>query len=275
MDQEQYQAQRLRKRMWITIVVAFLALVTVILSVMSGAFNFHKGGNELPNLTGMSETDAVELIQKLKGNPSVSYEASNLPEGTVIRQGLPAGDTVMPNTSVSIVVSSGKAPTTSAPDLTQELLPSFIGLSKELAESTAEQLGVSIIEDGYVYDDNIPYGSVVEQSPEGGTKIVRGSAVKVKLSAGPEIVRYTITIEAGHGGTVYPDTITVEEGEDVTVTITPDDGYVVDKLIVDGEEVQPLQSYSFLTVDSNHTLSVSFREQAKNPIEDFFDQIFG
>ena len=52
MNQDRYQARRLRKRMWITIIAALLALLTVILSTLSGAFNFHKGLNSLPDLTG-------------------------------------------------------------------------------------------------------------------------------------------------------------------------------------------------------------------------------
>lgn len=273
MNQDRYNAERMRKRLWITIIAALLALLTVILSTCSGAFNFHKGLNSLPDLTGMTEADAIATIEKLRGHASVSYEASTAKAGTVIRQGIPAGDAVTPNSTVSIVVSSGKpdAQPTAEP---QELLPSLIGLSMELAQRTAEELGVTLIEGDYVYDDNIPYGSIVEQNPAGGTKVTKGMAVTVQLSAGPETTRYTITVEAGYGGSVSPGTTTVVEGEDISFTITPNEGYAIDRLVVDGTEVHSLDRYSFLTVDSNHTLSVTFREQ-RSMLEEFIDQFFG
>ncbi len=273
MNQEQYQAQRLRRRMWITIIAALLALLTVILSTLAGAFNFHKGLNSLPDLTGMTEADAVAVIEGLNGHASVSYEPSTAKEGTVIRQGIPAGDSVTPNSTVSIVVSGGQ-PEPEETEEPQALLPSFIGLSMDLAKRNAEDLGVTIVEDGYVYSDEIPYGSIVEQEPAGGAEVTKGMAVKVQLSAGPETVRYTITVEAGPGGSVSPGTTTVVEGEDVTFTITPNEGYAVERLVVDGLEVHTLERYSFLTVDSNHTLSVTFREQ-RGMLEEFIDQFFG
>lgn len=273
MNQDRYNAQRLRKRLWITIIAALLALLTVIVSTMSGAFNFHKGLNSLPDLTGMTEADAIAAIEKLNGHASVSYEASTLKEGTVIRQGTPAGDAVTPNSTVTIVVSSGK-PDAEATSEPQELLPSFIGLSMELAQRTAEELGVTLVEGDYIYDDNIPYGSIVDQEPAGGAKITKGMAIKVQLSAGPETVRYTITVEAGPGGSVSPGTTTVVEGEDVSFMITPNDGYEIERLVIDGTEVHALDRYSFLTVDSNHTLSVTFREQ-RGMLEKFIDQFFG
>ena len=273
MNQDRYNAQRLRKRLWITIIAALLALLTVIVSTMSGAFNFHKGLNSLPDLTGMTEADAIAAIEKLNGHASVSYEASTLKEGTVIRQGTPAGDAVTPNSTVTIVVSSGK-PDAEATSEPQELLPSFIGLSMELAQRTAEELGVTLVEGDYIYDDNIPYGSIVDQEPAGGAKITKGMAIKVQLSAGPETVRYTITVEAGPGGSVSPGTTTVVEGEDVSFMITPNDGYEIERLVIDGTEVHALDRYSFLTVDSNHTLSVTFREQ-RGMLEEFIDQFFG
>ena len=273
MNQDRYNAERLRKRLWITIIAALLALLTVILSTCSGAFNFHKGLNSLPDLTGMTEEDAIATIEKLRGHASVSYEASTAKAGTVIRQGIPAGDAVTPNSTVSIVVSGGK-PDTQPSAEPQELLPSLIGLSMELAERTAEELGVNLVEGDYVYDDNIPYGSIVDQNPAGGAKVTKGMAVTVTLSAGPETRRYTITVEAGYGGSVSPGTTTVVEGEDISFTITPNDGYIIDRLVIDGTEVHALDRYSFLTVDSNHTLSVTFREQ-RGMLEEFIDQFFG
>ena len=114
----------------------------------------------------------------------------------------------------------------------------------------------------------------MEQEPAVGTKITQSMIVKVKLSAGPETKRYTITVEAGYGGSVSPGTTTVVEGEDISFAITPNEGYAIDRLVVDGTEVHALDRYSFLTVDSDHTLSVTFREQ-RGMLEELIDQFFG
>ena len=66
----------------------------------------------------------------------------------------------------------------------------------------------------------------------------------------------------GAGGSVSPGgNQKVAEGGSVSFTITPKDGYEVATLVIDGTTVLPLTSYSFMNVDSNHTLYVTFREK--------------
>ena len=51
------------------------------------------------------------------------------------------------------------------------------------------------------------------------------------------VYRYQITASAGMGGTVTPVTTTISHGSDATVSITPNDCYHLDSLIVDGQIV--------------------------------------
>ncbi len=273
---EQAKARQLRRRMIITLVFVLLALIMVIICAVSGAFNFHKGTNVMPDVIGMKEEEAVAAIDKLDATASVSYMHSEEPEGTVISQGVEAGGGVTHNSTVSIVVSMGPEKEEPASAKGQITLPNLVGLSMDLAESTAEQLGVLIVEDGTVNDDYIPYGSVAEQEPEGGTVVKEGSVVKVKLSAGPSVIYYNIYVNCGEGGSVSPagETISREEGSDVTVYITPNEGYEIDVLIVDGEQVNPLSSYHFLDLQENHSLTVTFKEKATG-VMGLIEQIFG
>lgn len=72
----------------------------------------------------------------------------------------------------------------------------------------------------------------------------------------------TVTVTCGAGGSVSPSgNQKVAEGGSVSFTITPKDGYEVATLVIDGTTVLPLTSYSFMNVDSNHTLYVTFREK--------------
>jgi hypothetical protein len=70
---------------------------------------------------------------------------------------------------------------------------------------------------------------------------------------------YTITATAfPNGAIVPPGAVTVPYGTDQTFTLTPDTGYHVDSLVVDGLDQGPLSSYTFTGVAANHTITAYF-----------------
>ena len=77
-----------------------------------------------------------------------------------------------------------------------------------------------------------------------------------------EIEKYEITAVAGEGGTISnPGAKEVEEGESITYTITPEDGYKVSKVLVDGYEEELVDgTYTFENVTDNHTIEVIFEK---------------
>lgn len=71
---------------------------------------------------------------------------------------------------------------------------------------------------------------------------------------------FEVQINAGEGGIASPsDTVSVNEGENLTVHFTPNPGLLVNSLVVDGEAVKPAGSYTFSDVAADHTLSVTFK----------------
>ncbi len=72
------------------------------------------------------------------------------------------------------------------------------------------------------------------------------------------ITQYTITVSANTGGSISPTSAIVDSGGSQTFTITPDSGYVVYKLIIDGTSVNSATSYTFENVGANHSISVQF-----------------
>ena len=71
--------------------------------------------------------------------------------------------------------------------------------------------------------------------------------------------QYTITAEAGDGGSISPSgKVRVTRGSDKTFRITPDDGYEIADVLVDGESVGAVSSYTFENVRANHTIEVVF-----------------
>ena len=78
---------------------------------------------------------------------------------------------------------------------------------------------------------------------------------------------YDITATAGEGGTITAEgladgKVSVTEGESATFTITPNDGYHVDSLTVDGTAVDVVTEYTFSDVTANHTIAVTFAKDA-------------
>ena len=70
---------------------------------------------------------------------------------------------------------------------------------------------------------------------------------------------YTIKATAGTGGAISPSgNVSVRGGRDQTFTITPDQGYAVSDVKIDGESVGAVTSYSFENVRKAHTIAVSF-----------------
>lgn len=71
--------------------------------------------------------------------------------------------------------------------------------------------------------------------------------------------KYDITASAGEGGTVTPEgTTIVNYGGQQTYTITPDEGYIIHSVIVDGVKVGKDSEYTFTNISSDHTIEIVF-----------------
>ena len=68
-----------------------------------------------------------------------------------------------------------------------------------------------------------------------------------------------ITASAGAGGTISPSgAVSVNAGSNQTFQITPDSGYRVLDVEVDGASVGAKTNHTFINVSSNHTISATF-----------------
>ena len=77
---------------------------------------------------------------------------------------------------------------------------------------------------------------------------------------------YTIKATAGTGGSISPSgSISVREGRDQTFTITPDKGYAVANVKIDGKSIGAVKSYTFENVSRTHTIEVVFMKANGNP----------
>ncbi len=84
---------------------------------------------------------------------------------------------------------------------------------------------------------------------------------------------YTITATSGAEGKISPDgSITVKAGASQTFAITPDAGYVVADVRVDGRSVGAVERYTFRDVNENHSIRATFERSADIP---YFGSVVG
>jgi hypothetical protein len=76
--------------------------------------------------------------------------------------------------------------------------------------------------------------------------------------SGP-VVTYKIVASAGAGGSIAPvGTVSVTYGSNQAFTITPDTGYHVADVLVDGVSAGAVTGYTFTGVKADHTIAASF-----------------
>jgi len=77
-----------------------------------------------------------------------------------------------------------------------------------------------------------------------------------------EPMTFTISVTSKVGGLVIPSgNVTVNGGDSKTFTITPNTGYRIKDVLVDGKSVGAVSTYAFTNITSNHTVSVTFEKQ--------------
>ena len=102
---------------------------------------------------------------------------------------------------------------------------------------------------------------------------VTGTIVVYPVSTGIVIYSpcYTIKASAGANGTISPaGWCSVVENGSQTFTFTPDKGYTVAKVLVDGKSVGAVKSYTFKNVTKDHTIEVIFMKSNGNPATGVF-----
>lgn len=187
----------------------------------------------LPDLTGMTMTDAVATLTELRLVPveAPAEFSEEVPAGSVIRwqvQGdaaLTAGAQVLPDTAIVITGSLGPEPRPA---------PNLVNLTAAEATAALDALQLVSAQGEDVFSNDIEVGRVVTQTPAPDTPVERGGTVTFQLSKGPDLVAFPDLT-----GLTYPEAQAVLAGA----------GYAVNSLLgttagvfvsasVDGNEIQ-------------------------------------
>jgi hypothetical protein len=79
---------------------------------------------------------------------------------------------------------------------------------------------------------------------------------------------YVVTASAGANGSISPSgAVTVDKSASQSFTITPDAGYHVADVVIDGASVGAVISYTVTNAQANHTIRATFALDAKKVIE--------
>ena len=71
---------------------------------------------------------------------------------------------------------------------------------------------------------------------------------------------YRINVVQTSGGNISPNTVTVSKGNAQTFTVTPDSGYEIADVLVDGKSIGNVTSYTFEKVTAEHTITAEFNK---------------
>ena len=104
---------------------------------------------------------------------------------------------------------------------------------------------------------------VTVTTPSGQDYTFTNVTANHSISATFSIQQFTITSSASANGSISPSgSILVDNGSNKTFTITPNSGYVIASITVDGNPVTVTtpsgQDYTFTNVTANHTITASF-----------------
>jgi serine/threonine-protein kinase len=161
----------------------------------------------VPDVSGLRESLAVNKLHARHLVPDVNrvFDASGAtPKGYVIDQDPGAGLRIAKDSTVHLKVSKGLPPVQ---------VPNVIGKTRDDAVGTLTQLGLK--PKVFLVHSPKPADTVTGQDPAGGTKVRKGSRVRLNVSSGPAPVQvpYVVNLQ-------YADAKAQLEAAGFTVTRT-------------------------------------------------------
>lgn len=150
---------------------------------------------EVPDVVGQKTAVALRRLQRAGLRARAQEVQSRKPRGIVLRQ-VPEAGTEAPRGSAAVVVVSAGAQLANVPDV--------VGLSTDAATAQLTRAGFR------TQVQEVPgteaEGTVVAQSPRGGTRAQRGRVVRINVSRGQGQTTTTVVTTTTPSGTTVPGT---------------------------------------------------------------------
>lgn len=143
----------------------------------------------VPNLIGISLDAAVAQLHQKRLQPgSVRSRPTNRSPGTVVEQEPAAGSRLEPGSRVHIVIAEKPAEPEMRPEPEPEpvVVPQLVGLSQENARTALKKAGLVTGKIKQVESREAKPGTVIEQLPPAGRRLVKGNAVTLVVAIEPQ-----------------------------------------------------------------------------------------
>lgn len=148
---------------------------------------------------------------------------------------------------------------------------SDVANQKVLAEETASE-PTAPTKAGYSFDGWYNGATAFDFA---NTPVTENITLTAKWTAIPVIPTYPPTVEPNEDGAVTVSPANPAEGETVTITATPEEGYAVDEVIVTDKDGNPVEvtdngdgTYSFIQPAADVTIKVVFKDTTVVPFTD-------
>ena len=181
-------------------------------------------------------------------NGSTLILKSVIPQSVTAEQDYDAGEMTPESTALALVVEALIASGETQADVDLEEITSSNKFSTLLGQvTTILEAGGDVTGDSDVVDTvndiiNPPTTTPAPPTP-----------------SPPTVKYYTITSSGGDGGKISPlGETAIAQGADQTYTVTPDTGYEISDVLVDGSSVGVLTNYTFTDIQADHTIEVNF-----------------
>ena len=249
---------------------------------------------EVPNVVGSTQADATAALSAIDLSVTVATEySSTIAAGDVISQSPAAGTFVQHGTAVNLLISLGPplSPPVTVPNVvgaTQANAASALAAAG-LSVGTVTTQNSSSIAAGDVISESPAAGAPVSSGASVNLVIslgpppiscvyvydnlnrltdvecADGTGIQYTYDAVGNVTSETyysgsfpIAVISAAGGTVSPSSANVVSGGSQTFTFTPNTGYQVADVLVDGADQGAITSYTFSNVTAAHTISATF-----------------
>lgn len=133
---------------------------------------------EVPDVEMRTEASAKSMLESKHLKVKVEYKThESFEKGMVISQSIKGGEYVKRDTSIIIVVSSGKGSFT---------MENVVGKEESDAKNQLVALGLNV-QTSYEHNDSVASGKVISQSIKAGTNVVAGDTVSIVVSSGDKL----------------------------------------------------------------------------------------
>ena len=170
---EQNRAERKRRR------IRVAAIIVAILAALSGIAATYAlelwGGKAVPNVEGLPQGRAVELIEGKGFAVSLDTEPSDLLEGRVVRFSPGAGTRLDEGSTVSLVIGASR------------IMPDVVGFTEEDAMSALEDAGATNVRVKAVVTPDEEEGIVREVHPAAGSVFMSTEEITLYVSQLPRV----------------------------------------------------------------------------------------